>query len=166
MVKCKVVRDDQYLEHHGILGQKWGVRRFQNEDGTLTPAGRARVAKTVGYGYLNPKHKFSYKKEGRNTLSVYEKDRDYRKIAERDKVSKAYDSDFWDAVAKGMTTSVPTKEGRALWEKYKDAYAGATLKDLKMRDTSEGREDVKRILSEVDKYYDYDRKIASDNGRD
>lgn len=31
-----------YLEHHGILGQKWGVRRYQNLDGTLTAAGRAR----------------------------------------------------------------------------------------------------------------------------
>ena len=31
-----------YLEHHGILGQKWGVRRFQNKDGTLTPEGKKR----------------------------------------------------------------------------------------------------------------------------
>ena len=30
------------LYHHGILGQRWGVRRFQNEDGTLTNEGRKR----------------------------------------------------------------------------------------------------------------------------
>lgn len=30
------------LYHHGIKGQKWGVRRYQNEDGSLTPKGRAR----------------------------------------------------------------------------------------------------------------------------
>lgn len=33
---------DSIIQHHGIKGQKWGVRRFQNEDGTLTPAGIER----------------------------------------------------------------------------------------------------------------------------
>ncbi len=33
---------DQILVHHGILGMKWGVRRFQNKDGSLTVAGKAR----------------------------------------------------------------------------------------------------------------------------
>lgn len=34
--------DDMVLAHHGIKGQKWGVRRYQNEDGTLTAAGKRR----------------------------------------------------------------------------------------------------------------------------
>lgn len=34
------------LFHYGIKGQKWGVRRFQNEDMSLTPAGRERYSKS------------------------------------------------------------------------------------------------------------------------
>lgn len=35
------------LAHHGILGQKWGIRRYQNPDGSLTPEGRARYLKSL-----------------------------------------------------------------------------------------------------------------------
>lgn len=53
-----ILGDSSYLEHHGIRGQRWGVRRFQNRDGSLTNAGRKRlgyatkgVTQTVGKAF-------------------------------------------------------------------------------------------------------------------
>ncbi len=37
-----------YLIHYGVLGMKWGVRRYQNKDGTLTPAGKERYNRVLG----------------------------------------------------------------------------------------------------------------------
>lgn len=39
------------LYHFGIKDMKWGVRRFQNEDGSLTPAGKERYGSDGDYSY-------------------------------------------------------------------------------------------------------------------
>ena len=38
---------ETYLAHHGILGMKWGVRRYQTEDGTLTATGKVRYGRKM-----------------------------------------------------------------------------------------------------------------------
>lgn len=40
MATEKVKLDVTFLAHHGVTGQKWGVRRYQEKDGSLTPEGR------------------------------------------------------------------------------------------------------------------------------
>lgn len=37
----------EYIQHHGIKGMKWGVRRYQNKDGSLTPTGKKRSKKKI-----------------------------------------------------------------------------------------------------------------------
>lgn len=44
-----------YLEHHGIRGMKWGVRRFQNADGSYTSAGKGRYGVGDGETYKGVK---------------------------------------------------------------------------------------------------------------
>lgn len=52
-----------YLQHHGIKGQKWGVRRFQYEDDSLTPEGKIR------YGVGDGRKRQSLKEQCQQQLS-------------------------------------------------------------------------------------------------
>lgn len=64
------------LYHHGIKGQRWGVRRYQNADGTLTTAGKAKFGKKVARKYYRI-NRLQRKAERTNSFS------DYRKIQKK-----------------------------------------------------------------------------------
>lgn len=46
-MRVKRIPPDE-LYHHGVKGQRWGIRRYQNPDGTLTEAGKRRYANSDG----------------------------------------------------------------------------------------------------------------------
>lgn len=83
------------LTHYGVKGMKWGIRRYQNSDGSLTSAGRKRQQREVRKA--QKKWDRSYKK---NYVTAYNKASDYankKLIPELNKKYKDYDfSDLTD----------------------------------------------------------------------
>lgn len=55
------------LYHHGIKGQRWGVRRYQNADGSLTAAGKARYGVNED-GYLSKRGSRKFEKDQHKRL--------------------------------------------------------------------------------------------------
>lgn len=70
------VNVDEFLEHHGIKGQKWGIRRFQNPDGSLTNAGRKRYGDSSGSEKSSSAQKRSFfgRKKSSSSSSSSEKE--------------------------------------------------------------------------------------------
>ncbi len=62
------------LMHHGIKGQKWGQRRFQNDDGTWTAAGKERYGGGEGQKKLTRAEKKSIRKEYRQAQRARNKE--------------------------------------------------------------------------------------------
>ena len=130
-----------YLQHYGVKGQKWGVRRYQNEDGSLTDLGRKRVAQS-GY-YLN----YDVKKAAKSIGKI--------DSANKQAVREEYHKEYWKRHDELYDRPHATSEkGHQLWDSFKDKYASATLKDLKLKDNKKARSEVKAILKSIDPDWD------------
>lgn len=105
---ANIIIQGKELYHHGILGMHWGVRRYQNADGTLTEAGKKRLQKKdVKWAHKNYNkiYKDSYNKSRRELNDYVENDLNKRvpMYNANRKISLQYANEFNKKMAEIMT---------------------------------------------------------------
>lgn len=117
-----LVPTEEHLAHYGILHQKWGVRRFQNYDGTLTEAGKRRYRKLE---QLSKDAEDKYKKAVAHTPS--------RAMRWNDIGIHVYDK----KMRKINSLHAKSERAKAEFEKFKESLGDEILKAKIDKDTSE-----------------------------
>lgn len=168
---------DSYLVHHGVKGMKWGVRRYQNKDGSLTPAGKKRVQEAgslyfPAYDRKRRKWKgtvtnrFAVRPAVPNTDLNDAVMKEYDRLMKDKKTLKKAgyiftdepDSDIRehnaDIVLNLMDQTKVVKQARVeATKRFVDKYADATIADLKLANTEKTKAFVEEHLLSSDKTY-------------
>ena len=100
------ISPEEFLQHYGVKGMKWGVRRYRNKDGTLTEAGKKREEKEVD------------KQVAKRNTALYIKSYNYA----ADRINGKWLDDFnkkWEPKFKGYNNWADSPN----YKKYEKAYA-------------------------------------------
>lgn len=146
---------NNYLAHHGVKGQKWGVRRYQNADGTLTAEGRKRYYTDDG----------NLTKEGRKALVgainhyLIDDRKDYIKSFKPYKKNKEDVKEYERQLKNGKDLLNAVKKNPTMTrQEFEKTFADKLLN---------GRQDKKKAshiwdtLNEDDERYVFERRMES-----
>ena len=135
------------LNHHGIKGQKWGVRRYQYADGTLTPAGKKRYSGDGGdvrykkdqYKSAKRDYNKSFNKAYNRAAAAYSPIKKYR---------DANDARWEDAENKAKQADKARKEYKAAKKAY-DKNKKAARETIKENAKKIKKKEIVQLVDEI-----------------
>ena len=153
---------DDVLIHHGILGMKWGIRRYQNKDGSLTSAGKKRYSDNDDIKEAPQKNTEEPKKKSVKDMS----DEELRREVNRMQLEQNYLRMTGQNIEKGKSaveialekmkdsfvSTVAQKSGQILAERLVNSMLGVKdNKDNSSKNNNSNKNDIKEIKDSLTK---------------
>lgn len=150
-----------YLAHHGILGQKWGIRRFQNPDGSLTAEGKLRYnpdgTKKTRAERKEATKKYNQKKAALNKARKAKADSEKQK-----KLEKEYQEKKTQVLKSGKASEVAKYKGQMTNQELSDALNRIRwereLDNMTASETESNFEKIDKIMEKVGKVTNWANK--------
>ena len=156
---------DDVLIHYGILGMKWGVRRYQNKDGSLTSAGKKRYSNNDNIKEAPQKNTEEPKKKSVKDMS----DEELRREINRMQLEQNYLRMTGQTIEKGKSaaeialgkmkesfvSTVAQKSGQILAERLVNSMLGVKdnkdNKDNSSKNNNSNKNDIKEVKDSLTK---------------
>lgn len=138
------------LSHAGIKGMKWGVRRYQNKDGTLTPEGRKRYLATDGKTLTKAGKKKFENKDG----SLNEKGKQMYKAMEENR-GKEKERVLNSRSAKELYDNAHLFTTQELQTAYNRLQLEKNIKSLAPKEVDKGEEYANRMIKTGNKISEF-----------
>lgn len=163
-------KQGHYISHHGILGQKWGVRRYQNKDGTRTEAGKRRYSwlqDKLGYDERDALVEARRAHNDALTKQTWA-DRNFRTADER------FQSHVRTTSKTVKESQAKAHEARELWERYNKAAdtvfeAMSVMTSASPRATAASIDSMSRSINSLIEEADsiaYDAKLTTEEAEE
>ena len=156
------ILDSNSLVHHGVKGQKWGERRYQNKDGTWTETGKARRRINNYYTKdrtLRPKDKYIYTTEHPRKL-----DKEYQKLIKSGKTDKHTIDKAWEldiGIDRAMDEDIEAELMMKSTKQLKKHYPSYDSAKTKSNDLWQLDESNKNYDKQVANYAALQKKIEN-----